>query len=101
MELAGRTLEFAEPAETAFPCLALAREAGRAGGTAPAILNAANEVAVEAFLEDRVGFMDIPRIVAGALEAVPATPADALEQVVEADRRARAAAGAAIVAVPA
>ncbi len=74
MELAGRTLEFAEPDETAFPCLALAREAGRAAGTAPAILNAANEVVVEAFLDDRVGFMDIPRIVAGPPQPVPATP---------------------------
>lgn len=101
MELAGRRLDFEEPDETAFPSLALARAAGREGGTAPAILNAANEVAVEAFLGDRIGFMDIPRVVAGALETVPATPADALELVVEADGRARAAADAAIGAVPA
>ncbi len=101
MDLAGRTLEFEAPDESAFPCLALAREAGRTGGTAPAILNAANEVAVEAFLDDRIGFMDIPRVVAGALEAVPAGPADTLDGVVEADAGARAAAGAAIVAVPA
>jgi 1-deoxy-D-xylulose-5-phosphate reductoisomerase len=101
MELAGRRLDFEEPDETAFPSLALARAAGREGGTAPAILNAANEVAVEAFLGERIGFMDIPRVVAGALETVPATPADALELVVEADGRARAAADAAIGAVPA
>ena len=56
---------------------------------------------MEAFLDDRIGFMDIPRVVAGALEAVPAGPADTLDGVVEADARARAAAGAAIVAVPA
>ena len=49
------------------------------------MLNAANEVAVEAFLDDRIGFMDIPRVVAGALEAVPAGPADTLDGVVEAD----------------
>jgi 1-deoxy-D-xylulose-5-phosphate reductoisomerase len=101
MDLVGRRLEFEEPHEAAFPCLALARAAGREGGTAPAVLNAADEVAVAAFLGGRIGFMDIPRVVGGALEAVPAAPADALEAVLGADARARAAARDAIEGVPA
>ena len=96
MDLVGRTLEFEAPDEAAFPCLALAREAGRAGGTAPAVLNAANEVAVAAFLDGRCGFMDIARVVRAALEAVPAGRADELEAVLAADARARAAAADAI-----
>jgi len=63
MDLVGRTIEFMAPDEETFPCLALARAAGRVGGTAPAVLNAANEVAVGAFLAGAVGFMDIPRLV--------------------------------------
>jgi 1-deoxy-D-xylulose-5-phosphate reductoisomerase len=101
MELVGRSLDFQAPDEVAFPCLALAREAGREGGTAPAVLNAANEVAVAMFLDGRAGFMDVARIVAAALEAVPAVPADSLEAVLGADARAREAAGTAIEGVPA
>ncbi len=101
MDLVGRTLEFEAPDEAAFPCLALAREAGREGGTAPAVLNAANEVAVAAFLDGRCGFMDIARVVRAALEAVPAGRADELEAVLAADARARAAAADAIEGVPA
>jgi 1-deoxy-D-xylulose-5-phosphate reductoisomerase len=92
MPLAGMSLTFEEPDEEAFPCLRLAREAGRAGGTAPAILNAANEVAVGAFLEGRIGFMDIPRSVAHALDVVETGPADSLEAVLQADAAARDAA---------
>jgi 1-deoxy-D-xylulose-5-phosphate reductoisomerase len=89
------SLEF-EPADVAtFRCLALAREAGVAGGTAPCVLNAANEVAVGAFLEGRIGFLDIAAVVEEALGRVPAEPLVSLEQVLDADRRAReAAAGA-------
>jgi 1-deoxy-D-xylulose-5-phosphate reductoisomerase len=101
MDLVGRTLEFEAPDEAAFPCLALARAAGREGGTAPAVLNAANEVAVAAFLDERIGFMDVPRVVAAALEAVPAEPADALDAVLGADARARDAARDAVEGVPA
>ncbi len=101
MDLVGRTIEFHEPDETAFPCLALARDAGREGGTAPAVLNAANEVAVAAFLDERIGFMDIPRTVARTLEALPAEPAASLETVLAADRRARAIAADVIGAVTA
>lgn len=92
MPLAGTTLTFEQPDEDAFPCLRLAREAGRAGGTAPAILNAANEVAVGAFLDGRIGFMDIPRSVAHALECVPVGAADSLDAVLAADAAARDAA---------
>jgi 1-deoxy-D-xylulose-5-phosphate reductoisomerase len=96
MDLVGRRLEFEAPDEDAFRCLALAREAGRAGGTAPTVLNAANEVAVAGFLAERIGFLDIARVVEAALEAVPPRPADTLDAVLDADARARAAAEAAI-----
>jgi 1-deoxy-D-xylulose-5-phosphate reductoisomerase len=90
MPLAGRTLEFADPDEDTFRCLRLARDAGRAGGTAPAVLNAANEVAVSAFLGGSIGFLDIAAVVADALDEVPAGPGDDLEAVLDADRAARA-----------
>jgi 1-deoxy-D-xylulose-5-phosphate reductoisomerase len=64
-------------------------EAGRAGGTAPAVFNAANEVAVAAFLDGRIRFGDIARIICGALEGVAPRPATSLEGVLEADREAR------------
>ena len=92
LELVGRRLDFEAPDEGTFRCLALAREAGRAGGTAPAVLNAANEVAVAAFLAGEIGFLDIADAVERALEAVPVTPADDLGAVLAADRLARAAA---------
>ncbi len=95
MVLAGTTLTFEQPDEEAFPCLRLAREAGEEGGTAPTILNAANEEAVAAFLEGRIGFLDIAAAVARALQAVPVTAADSLDAVREADARGRAAARAA------
>ena len=60
----------------AFPCLRLAFEALAAGGTAPAVLNAANEVAVSAFLQGRIGFLAIPALVEDTLAALPAAPAD-------------------------
>jgi 1-deoxy-D-xylulose-5-phosphate reductoisomerase len=101
MDLVGRRLDFDAPDEAAFPCLALARAAGLEGGTAPAVLNAANEVAVAAFLDDRIGFMDIPRVVSAALERVPAAPADSLDAVMAADHRARDAAALTIERVPA
>lgn len=89
LDLVGRTLEFGAPDEHAFPCLALARDAGRAGGTAPAVLNAANEVAVEAFLGGRLRFTGIADAVAAALDAHDVAPADDLDAVMDADRRAR------------
>ena len=69
--LTARPLCFEPPDLTRFPCLRLAREAGEAGGAAPVVLNAANEEAVKALLEGRIEYLDIPRIIASCLEAVP------------------------------
>lgn len=88
-DLLGRRLEFEAPDLEAFPCLDLARRAGAEGGTAPAVLNAANEVAVAAFLEERIGFTDIAALVSHALDALPAEPAVDLETVLAADAAAR------------
>lgn len=89
---AGITLSFRAPDPARFPCLALALEAARTGGTAPAVLNAANEEAVGAFLERRIGFGDIPRVVEDALRRHAVQGEESLEAVLEADREARAAA---------
>jgi 1-deoxy-D-xylulose-5-phosphate reductoisomerase len=79
-----------EPVDTeAFPCLRLAREAAAAGGTAPCVLNAANEVAVHAFLNGRLDFLGIPAVIETALERLPAAPVRAFESLYEADREAR------------
>ena len=83
------TLEFEAPDREAFPCLGLAYSALEAGGTAPAILNAANEVAVSAFLQGRVGFLGIPALVEDTLAALPAAAAGTLDILREADRAAR------------
>jgi 1-deoxy-D-xylulose-5-phosphate reductoisomerase len=83
---------FEAPDLKRFPCLALAFDALRAGGNAPTILNAANEVAVEAFLERRIRFTAIAELVAAVLAAVPNGGIDSLEAVLEADRLARDAA---------
>ncbi len=84
-----RDLTFEEPDHTRFPAIDLARRAMGMGGTAPAVLNAANEAAVGQFLEGRIGFTDICRRVEEALEAHEPQPADTLEAVREADREAR------------
>ncbi len=73
----------------AFPCLRLAREAATAGGTAPCVLNAANEIAVHAFLHGRLGFMGIPAVIEMALEQVPARTVHSFEMLYEADAQAR------------
>ena len=86
------TLSFERPDPQRFPCLGLAYAALREGGTAPAVLNAANEVAVAAFLEGKLRFTAIPQVIEHALRAAPATAADSLETVLDADRRASAAA---------
>ncbi len=92
------TLVFEPPDLDTFPLLALAREAGERGGTFPCAYNAANEVAVGAFLEGRLGFLDIAATVADALAAVDGTPARDLDDLVEADNAARASAGRRLVA---
>jgi 1-deoxy-D-xylulose-5-phosphate reductoisomerase len=84
------TLEFHPPDVERFPCLGLAYEALQTGGTAPATLNAANEVAVSAFLEERIGFLNIAEILSETLAREEVYPARELETVLEADRRARA-----------
>jgi 1-deoxy-D-xylulose-5-phosphate reductoisomerase len=85
-------LDFEPVDESAFPCLRLAREAATAGGTAPCVLNAANEVAVHAFLSGRLPFLGIPAVIEDTLEALPAQPVHAFDSLYEADREARAVA---------
>jgi 1-deoxy-D-xylulose-5-phosphate reductoisomerase len=87
-----RQLDFEPPDFERFPCLRLAYEAVKGGGTEPAILNAANEVAVASFLEGRIRFPAIPATIAHCMETVPVSAADSIEAVLEADRIARAAA---------
>jgi 1-deoxy-D-xylulose-5-phosphate reductoisomerase len=82
-------LDFEAPDRKAFPCLELAYEAGRAGGTAPAWLNAANEVAVEAFEKGLIPWAAIADVIKSTLEGHDGTAPDSLDVVLEADRRAR------------
>lgn len=82
-------LDFEQPDLLRFPCLRLAYEALRAGGAAPAMLNAANEIAVAAFLERRMGFTDIPRLIESVLEHAAGLPADSLDALMQADQLAR------------
>jgi len=86
---AGLTLEFEAPDLDTFPLLALAREAGERGGTYPCAFNAANEVAVTAFLDGRIRFVEIAGLVEEALDAVSGAPARDLAELVEADEEAR------------
>jgi 1-deoxy-D-xylulose-5-phosphate reductoisomerase len=83
----------------AFPCLRLAREAALAGGTAPCVLNAANEIAVHAFLEGRLHFNGIPEVIEQTLLQLPAAPVRAFESLYEADREARRVAGEAVASL--
>jgi len=89
-------LDFEAPDNDAFPCLGLAWQAMAAGGTAPAILNAANEVAVSAFLQGKVAFPAIPALVANALSTLSVESADTLAVLLAADQRARLITQAAI-----
>jgi len=90
--VAAGPLEFERPDLERFPCLALAYRALNLGGAAPAVLNAANEIAVEAFLDGKAGFTDIPRTIEVALERHGGDAADSLKDVLAADARAREAA---------
>ena len=94
-------LTFEAPDETAFPCLALARQAGRAGGAAPLVLNAANEVAVAGFLDGRCGFMDIPRLIGEALDAHAGVAAADLEACLALDGTVRRWTESALSGIPA
>ena len=89
-------LDFARPDVATFRCLTLAYEAGRRGGTAPATLNAANEVAVEAFLARALAWADIPAVIEECLAADPGTKPDSIGVVLDADRTARHRASAAV-----
>ena len=82
-------LDFTQPDLDRFPCLRLAFAAVETGGTATAVLNAANEVAVEAFLQGQIRFTDIPVVVESALDGVPPSPAEALDSILRADQLAR------------
>jgi 1-deoxy-D-xylulose-5-phosphate reductoisomerase len=82
-------LSFSAPDPSRFPCLGLAYDALAAGGTAPALLNAANEVAVAAFLDRRLGFLDIASVCAETLSRLSTRPLDCLDDALEADRSAR------------
>lgn len=92
--LAHGRLDFEAPDLDAFPCLRLAYAALAAGGTAPAVLNAANEVAVSSFLQGRIGFLSIPALVEHCLDALPAQAAGSLDALLAADAAARALASA-------
>jgi 1-deoxy-D-xylulose-5-phosphate reductoisomerase len=85
-------LDFSAPDLVRFPCLRIAYDALNMGGTAPATLNAANEIAVEAFLAERIGFMDIPAIIESVLSAASTAAVESIEQLVAVDAAARQAA---------
>lgn len=89
LNLVGRELSFAAPDKEKFPCLAYAYEAGETGGTLPTVVNAANEVAVAAFLSERIGFQDIPRVIRTAMDLHEAIKEPDLETVFSADTWAR------------
>jgi 1-deoxy-D-xylulose-5-phosphate reductoisomerase len=96
IDLVGTTLAFKAPDRERFPALDLGYEAGRRGGNGPAVLNAADEVAVEAFLDHRIRFTDIATIVADALAAVPPAPVRSLSDALTADTLGRVAAAEAL-----
>jgi 1-deoxy-D-xylulose-5-phosphate reductoisomerase len=85
-------LNFEQPDNERFPCLGLAYDAMRTGGTMPAVLNAANEIAVQAFLDDRIGLLEIAQVNAGVMQAHKVEPLVDLHDVLRADKWARAAA---------
>jgi 1-deoxy-D-xylulose-5-phosphate reductoisomerase len=82
-------LEFEEPRYDAFPALNLARQAGETGGLLPAVLNAANEVAVQAFLDDRIHFGEISRLVRDAIDQQTNLASPSLDDIFRADDKAR------------
>jgi len=90
LDLTSLTLAFEAPDLGTFPMLALAREAGERGGTYPCVFNAANEVAVAAFLDGRLPFLEISEVVADALARADGAPARDIADLVEVDRAARA-----------
>jgi 1-deoxy-D-xylulose-5-phosphate reductoisomerase len=97
--LAGLDLSFEEPDGDAFPAIDIAFEAGRRGGSAPAVMNAADEIAVEAFLQGRLGFLGISDVVARTLEDVDWRSLASVEDVVDVDREARSVAAGLVAGV--
>ncbi len=93
----GLTLEFSAPDPERYPLLRLAREAGERGGTFPCVLNAANEVAVDAFLDGRAGFADIAPLVEDTLARVDGAPARDVAELIVADGEARRLASRSLV----
>ena len=84
------TLSFEKPDAVRFPAIELARQSLRDGGAAPTVLNAANEIAVAAFLQQKIKFLDIARIVENTLGKLSGITADSLEDVISVDNEARA-----------
>ena len=97
--LAGMDLTFEQPDRTLFPAIDIAYQAGRAGGSAPAVMNAADEVAVEAFLQGRLGFLGITDVVTRTLEQVEWRDLATVDDVIDVDREARAVASGLIAGV--
>ena len=95
------SLHFEEPDLERFPCISLAYRALRTGGTLPAAMNAANEEAVHAFIDERISFSDIPSVIETVMDQHRATDARNLDAVLAADQSARAAARSAIAALSA
>jgi 1-deoxy-D-xylulose-5-phosphate reductoisomerase len=89
-DLAGQNLTFEQPDHVAFPALGIALEAGRQGGSSPAVLNAADEIAVAAFLQQRIGFLGIPDVVERTIGTVTWRELTTVDEVIEADSEARA-----------
>jgi len=84
-----QNLEFSQPDINKFPCLGLAYRAGICGGTAPAVLNAANEIAVEAYLDEKIKFTDLSEIIEKVLDAHDSSVDPSLEEILQADQWAR------------
>jgi 1-deoxy-D-xylulose-5-phosphate reductoisomerase len=82
-------LSFSEPDLDRFPCLALAFSAAKTGGIAPTVLNAANEIAVAAFLDEGMSYLDIPKVVEKTLNAIQSGPVNSLEVILDIDAQAR------------
>lgn len=86
----GFQLDFQPPDFQRYPCLGLAREALALGGTAPAVFNAANEIAVAAFLDEKIGFLEIPTIIIETMNSIPAVEPSGLDEVLQVESEARA-----------
>lgn len=97
--LAGMQLSFEEPDRVAFPAIDIAYEVGRAGGTTPAVMNAADEIAVEAFLQGRLGFLGIADVVQRTIDSVGREEAETVADVIAADREARSVAASLVAGV--